>query len=209
MSALAAARRGSSALGRVESRTLPATAMVLPNQPGFDWDKIRALPEVEALSTFVVDYALAFDGIGGADVGFPFADDAFGRTLEKPVILSGRMFDSTREDEAVVTRGFVQNQHVGVGDTVTLNLPSAAQLKSLESSAADEAPHYDGPHITVHIVGVALSPWLSDSAGSSGGIQMSPAVVANHPAETIGDPKDPDNTDSSTPSCDCAAAKAT
>ena len=97
LGAIAAARRGDTAVGRLLARTLPATATVLPNQAGFDWDKIRALPEVTALTTF----AVAGYGIKGlpdaiASEGFPPGDDAVMRTIERPVMLQGRMFDPRR-----------------------------------------------------------------------------------------------------------------
>jgi cell division protein FtsX len=190
---LAAARRGASALTRLEHRTLPATTAVLANTPGFDWTKIEALPEVAALTKFVVDYSFEFEGIdsNGVGVGFPPADDAFMRTIEKPVVFSGRNLDPTREDEAVVTREFVKTYHKGVGDTVMLHLPSAKQLA--DSATGAQPTKLDGPRIRVHIVGVVLSPWISDAPDSPGGIQMSPGVVAHFPNETLGDPAAPDN----------------
>lgn len=192
ITALAAARRGASSLTRLVARTEPATIAVLANQPGFHWNRIEALPEVSALTRFVVDYAVSFDGIDGSNLGFPPADDAFLTTIEKPVLFAGRVPDPTRADEAIVTRKFVSGYHKGVGDTVVLHLPSAKQLA--DSFSGEPPRKLLGPTIRVRIVGVGESPWLSDTPDAGGGLQVSAGVVAKYPLETIGDPKNPENT---------------
>src|SRR5439155_4246847 len=88
LTSLAGARRGANALDRLRARTLPATVAVYANQPGFDWNQVRTLPDVSALGTFVVTYAMAVQGLSGDPVGFPPADDAVMRTIERPVVLS-------------------------------------------------------------------------------------------------------------------------
>src|SRR5690349_22543529 len=92
LGAVAAARRGDTAIARLVERSLPATATVLPNQPGFDWDKIRALPEVAAVATFAVA-GYGIKGLPEAQLneGFPPGDDAVMRTIERPVVLEGRL----------------------------------------------------------------------------------------------------------------------
>ena len=191
ITSLAAARRGASALTRVVERTAPTTVAVLPNTPGFDWSKIRALPEVAGLSNFVVDYEMNIDGLDGNGIGFPFTDDEFGRTLERPVVFAGRMYDPTKPDEAVVTRKFVKNYHKGVGSTVVVRMPSAKQLDA--SFDGGSIGSFAGPVVRVRIVGVVLSPWLSDQPDSPGGLQLSPGLTKAYSRSIIGDPS-PNNT---------------
>ncbi len=74
LAAGAGARRGQTALDRLWARTLPATATVLPNQPGFNWARIRALPEVSALTMFPVAFGFAVDCCPDPSTGFPPAD---------------------------------------------------------------------------------------------------------------------------------------
>src|SRR5215213_7383463 len=107
LGAAAAARRGASALDRLSARTLPATVAVLSFTPGFDWAPVRALPEVEALATYA-DTDLPLEGIPPENLsgGYPPGDLELMRTIERPVVLQGRLADPSRVDEAVVTPGF-------------------------------------------------------------------------------------------------------
>ena len=185
LGAIAAARRGDTAVGRLLARTLPATATVLPNQPGFDWDKIRALPEVTALTTF----ALSGYGIKGlpdavASEGFPPGDDAVMRTIERPVVLAGRMFDPRRQDEVVVTPAFPASFGKGVGDYLTLQLPTPKQTD--DGYDPTDGTRARGPQIRVRITGVVRSPWFSDSVGNPGAVLPSPALFAQHRASFVG-----------------------
>jgi FtsX-like permease family len=188
---LAAARRGASVLERLHDRTLPATVAVVLNSAEFDWTPVAHMPEVASLTRFVVDYAVQIDGVSGDGIGFPFADENFGRTIERPVVFAGRMYDPARADEAVVTRKFVAHYHKGVGDTVMLHLPSARQLANSFTGSGPRV--FKGAVVPLRIVGVVLSPWLSDSPDGNGAIQMSPGLTKKYPGEIIGAPG-PDNT---------------
>ena len=196
LAATAGAKRGDSAIERLTANTLPADVVALPNQPGFDWDAVRALPEVEALSTFVVGgFALEETASGPGDpidnspVFFASADDDVARTVEAPVVLEGRMFDPTRIDEAVVSPGFAEEFGYGVGDTVTAALLSAEQVEAYDVDA--EAPagvdDLDGPRFPITIVGVIRSLWYSDAVGSPGFLLPSPAVYETYPESFLGD----------------------
>ena len=132
LTAAAGARRGQSALDRLWARTLPATVTVLPNQPHFDWSRIRALPEVSALTTFAVA-KFALDGypVATQNTGFPPGDSQVFRTIERPVVLQGRLLDPSRVDEVDVTALFPGNYGKGVGDTLTLHLPSPSKASTM------------------------------------------------------------------------------
>jgi ABC-type lipoprotein release transport system permease subunit len=184
LAAVAGARRGASAAERLAAATLPASIVVLPNQPGFDWDAVRALPEVAALSTFVVGDVMVVDGAGDAALGFPPGDDDFMRTIERPIVLEGRPVDPDRADEVVVTSGFTDATGLGVGDTLTMRLFRPETIDEMTSTFVPAEP--DGPVVEAAIVGVVRSPWLSDVPGSPGGIQPSPGLFARYRANLLG-----------------------
>ncbi|HZC69798.1 MAG TPA: ABC transporter permease [Jatrophihabitans sp.] len=195
LASVAGARRAASAVDRLSARANPATAVVFANTPEFEWSRVRKLPEVESLTTFVMRYSFFFDGIshrigiGGRSLdtslrgAYAPVDDAILHTIEQPVVLRGRLFDPARDDEVVVTPDFVKHTGKDVGDTLSLTLPSPAEVRAgLDGTSAA----LSGPHLAIHVVGVVRSPWFTDSVDSDGGAILSPGLVARHPQNTIG-----------------------
>jgi hypothetical protein len=185
LTAAAGARRGQTAFSRIWTRTLPATITVLPNQPGFDWARIRALPEVASLTTFAVA-TLAIDGypLAGQNIGFPPGDGQVMRTIERPVIFQGRVFNPARVDEVVVTPGFPAGYGKGVGDMLTLHLPTPRQVDQGYDPSSGVPP--GGPRVRARIVGVVRSFWFSDSIGARGAVIPSPALLGRYRANLLG-----------------------
>jgi hypothetical protein len=187
LGAVAGARRGQSAFDRLWARTLPATATVLPNQPGFDWARIRALPEVTALTKFAVSFGFEVQGAPGAGTGFPTADDQLTRTIERPVVLRGRLANPRRADEVIVTPKFAASYGKHVGDPLTLHLASVQQVNGGYDGSSGAPPR--GPAVRVRIVGVARSLWISvdaDDTGQTGGVLATPALFTRYRANMVG-----------------------
>jgi hypothetical protein len=187
LAAAAGALRGQTAFDRLWAQTLPATATVLPNQPGFDWAKVRALPEVTALSEFpVVGFGFSVDCCPEATPGFPPADDELTRTIEQPVMLEGRLFNPDRVDEIIVTPQFQASYGKGVGDTVVLHLASPQQANAGYDGSSG-LPR--GPAIRSRIVGVGRSVWNSvnvEGPGQKGGVLASPGLFRQYRANILG-----------------------
>ena len=156
---------------------------MLPNQPGFDWSKVAALPGVTAMGLFSVYYGGAVEGMDGVDMGFPLANAALAQTIERPVVLAGRMFDQSRVDEVVASPHFMTAHHLRVGDTLTLHLSSPAQ--AAEGIDASQTPPV-GPQVKVTIVGVVRSPFFLDSPGDSGGMIPTFALFTKYRADIEG-----------------------
>jgi FtsX-like permease family len=185
LAAVAGARRGQSAFDRLWARTLPATVTVLPNQPGFDWAKVRGLPEVGALSMFPVAWGFAVEGDPGASAGIQ-ADSEFTRTIERPVVLTGRLFSPSHVDEVVVTPKFVASYGKSVGGMLTLHLASPQQA-DVGYDGTSGPPR--GPEIRARIVGVIRSPWGSvnvDGPGQAGSVLASPGLFTRYRASIVG-----------------------
>lgn len=184
LTAVAGARRGSSAVDRLSAVTRPADAVVIPNRPGFDWALVRALPEVEALTTFPGYTSLPVLEAPNDDfTSFIPADAAAMDAIERPVVLHGRRADPHATDEAVVTAAFVDSFHRGVGDVVTLQLMTPREA---DINAKTGAVVPSGPRVRVRIVGVVRSPWYMDVPGSVGNLIPSPGLVARYRGNLLG-----------------------
>ena len=188
LTAVAGARRGDTAFDRLWVRTLPATATVLPNQPGFDWSKVAALPGVTAVGLFSVYYGASVEGMDGVDLGFPPANAGVFQTIERPVVLAGRMADPGRADEAAASPHFMTAHHLQVGDAVTVHLSTPAQ--AAEGIDASQTPPA-GPRVTLRIVGVIRTPFGLDSPGDSGGMIPTYAFFEKYRADILGPGSNP------------------
>jgi hypothetical protein len=184
LAGVAGARREASALTRLATRVKPATVSVYSNTPGFDWATVRALQDVTALTTFLVDYTYRYTGFPDEVVGFPPTDAETLHNIETPVVYRGRMWDPRRADEVVVTRQFAERFHKDVGATLTLSLPTPRELAEGEGSGPDGA--FTGPQPTMHVVGVVTGAFFSDEPGAAGFVQMSPGVVRHYAANIVG-----------------------
>ena len=132
LTAVTGATRGSNAIDRLLDRTLPATVEVGVQQAGFDWDAVRARPDVEALGTMVRS-GFEVDGRPVVEFFIPTPADAeVMRSIERVVVLEGRLADPGRADEVVITPAFERTNGKGVGDTVALGLYTPEQIDTLQ-----------------------------------------------------------------------------
>ena len=184
---VAGARRGATAMDRLLERTEPATMLVLLNRGAFDWDVVRSMPQVAALSAFAVT-GFAVEGLGDhpeiepTELGlFPFVDDQLLNTVERPVVLDGRVPDPSRADEVAVSPNFAQHFDRRVGDHITLHLYSAEQLDAYDEGAPT------GPTIDATVVGVIRTPWIHDTADNpAGGLVPSAGLSRQYPENVVG-----------------------
>ncbi|MFZ0044619.1 MAG: FtsX-like permease family protein, partial [Streptosporangiaceae bacterium] len=124
-------------------------------------------------------------GYPAASTGFPLADDQMTRTIERPVMVAGRLFNPRRADEVIVTPKFAASSGKHVGDTLTLELASVQQAN--QGYDGSTGPPL-GPKIRARIVGVGRTPWGldADTPGSPGGILTTPALFARYRANMMG-----------------------
>ncbi len=162
LASAAGARRTGSAYDRLRAGSLPADVAALPNEPGFDWDAVRALPEVAEVGEFAVTtFGVAGFGQGWAADDtvstFPPASPEMCVSIERGVLRAGRWADPSRPDEVVIGPG-AQRLGIGLGDHLQLQTFLPATLETAYSS--DLFPPADGPVQDVTVVGIAKGSFL-------------------------------------------------
>jgi hypothetical protein len=189
MAAAAGARRGASALDRMLAVTQPTTLVPVPVPRGtaFDWEAARRLPGVAAIGTFLASGSLSIEGHPGVDAGSVPMDTEIFRTVERPVVLAGRLADPARVDEAVVSQGFLESSGLSVGDTVTAVLPTPAETDARLASDGPATASFSGPRQQLKIVGVVRSfRWFHDKPDSRGELETTYAFTQAYRENMVG-----------------------
>jgi ABC-type lipoprotein release transport system permease subunit len=174
MAAAAGARRTDTALTRLETTTNAMDAVVFASQSGDynpNWTSLERRPEVAQLAP----WDLMFGTSNGQPVIFFGSDD--GRwlgTVDRPVVLSGHMFDPRSDDEMVVDEQVAAVEHLRVGDVV----PFVAY--------APDQPDTSGPalgaRVDLHITGIVRDV---DEYLFSPGALVSPGVIAHYRSDML------------------------
>ncbi|GAA0390327.1 hypothetical protein Acor_47000 [Acrocarpospora corrugata] len=183
LAAIAGARRGGSAQERLRAGALPADILVQSQIPDFDWDRVRALPGVAAVAPTVVS-ALSVQGVRLGWDSAPPADAEIWRSVERPVVLAGRLPDPARADEVVVLPHFLDEYGKGVGDSVVIQLSTPEEVNLIGDTSGTVARH--GPRVVARIVGVIRSPYYVDPSGATGTILPSPGLFLRYRENFIG-----------------------
>ena len=177
LTTVASTRRSSTAYERFREETLAGDLDIAPSDPSEeDFEAIRDLPQVEAMTR------LAFPFIVPKGEGlYPFldflamseVDNEFGRTMNLPRMLAGRLPPPGSVHDMVVSENYAAEADLAVGDEVTFESYAPDQFESLFTTGDAGPPA--GPEVTLTVAGILRVPdFLSESVGS-----FSPRVFMN------------------------------
>jgi cell division protein FtsX len=162
MAAVAGGRRNGTAVERASALTEPSDAWVLVNQPGFDWDRVRALPEVQTVGEFPVA-GFEVEGLPPElqdNTGFPVGSPEATTEIEAPIVVEGRVPDPDRVDEVSISPEAARTG-LDVGDRLTINVPTPEQQAAFFTG--EEPPPEPGPQQEVTVVGVTKGSFFTGS----------------------------------------------
>jgi hypothetical protein len=140
-----------------------------------DWARLEARPEVAQLAV----WDLFFCNIDGQEGGLLMASagDGWLSSIDKPVVLAGRMFNPKSDDEIVVNDELASAEGVRIGDVLHV------QSYALDQPEAVGAPH--GPTMNLRVVGVVRT---AEELLFVPEVLVSPGVIAKYQNEAVFDP---------------------
>jgi len=168
LTVVAGARRSSTAYERFRQETLAGDLDVAPSNPDPAlFDKVERLPQVEAMART----AFPFIRPAGSDL-YPYldflaivgTDEKFGRVVNRPRVVRGRMPDPARAGEFAVTERFAAERGLEVGDRVRFESYGPDQVEALFGDEG-EAVEPSGPVATLTVTGMLAVPdFLGESS---------------------------------------------
>jgi ABC-type lipoprotein release transport system permease subunit len=188
------ARRTDTALPRLQEQTNASDAVVFATQTNLfnpDWSKLEQRPEVKQ----IIRWGLAFGNVAGEDEGVLFVpmDDVWLNKVDRPIVVSGRMFDPRAPDEVVVSDD-APAFHDGTPATVGSIFP----FTPMTQDAVFGKPT-TGPTLEVRVVGIVhtplsyvftggafLSPGFRATYGDTAYVAENAVVQLRHPEADIG-----------------------
>jgi ABC-type lipoprotein release transport system permease subunit len=196
LAAVAGARRTDTAMQRFLTYNRPSDLSLFfgPN-PAVE-GKILSLPEVE--SSTRLPYLMAdTDGTMASDTAlFGVSNDAALRSIDRPLLLAGRLPDVHRADEVVIDDRALEGSKMRIGSTVSVREFTPQQVEEISNNGFRGASA-QGPRATLHVVGVIREP--TDIAvvpihqhtvyDSSGSMYATPAFLRQY-AANLGMPAD-------------------
>ena len=147
------ARRTDTALERLRARTRASDAVVFATQTGTfspDWSTFEKRPEVAQL----VRWGLAFGLLDGDPEGVLFVpmDGVWLNTVDRPIVVAGRMFDPRAVDEVVVSDDLPT-----FDDGTPIEVGSTFPFTAMTSDGVFGEPP-SGPQLEMHVVGIVHTP---------------------------------------------------
>ena len=103
-------------------------------------------------------------------------DSSFGRTIDRPRLISGRLANLHAVDELDVSESLAAQRHLRVGDRLAFTSWSPTDVKS-QTQIVD--PH--GPRVSFRVVGIVRRPLDLGGRGAAGGVIVpTPAFLARY-----------------------------
>jgi hypothetical protein len=177
------ARRTDTAFARFLASSGGAHAEIAPSGPGGHqnvgelsgfYAAVAGLPGVKLVAPTIGVSAVVAER-ANAEIQLQAGSDAsFGRSIERPKLVAGRMFDPARPDEVVADHVAASRLHLRVGSVLHLLVSPSAGPGPVDTNAGHTRP------FTVHVVGVGVTrdnvvPVTAFSSGSS--LLVTPALL--------------------------------